>query len=110
MDETFGKVQQLIDKAETHKWVSTELANILRPTEAKGGRLYLTPKVHKPDSYYENSNGILFPPCRTIVSCSGSSTERISWFVDEIGQRYVVELPSWVNKTGVQTKQKSVKK
>ena len=96
IEDVFKKIIEKIDRAEKQKWISTELAEILKPLEAKGGRLYLTPKVHKPKCYYENDSGIWFPPCRTIISSNSSVTERISWFVDVISKNFVFQLPAYL--------------
>ena len=60
----------------------------------KPNRLYGLPKVHK--GIKEGSN---IPPCRPIVSNSGSNTETISALVDHYSKHLVKDLSSYVQDT-----------
>ena len=57
-------------------------------TDAKPGRFYILPKIHKPGN-----------PGRPIVSSNSHPTERISQFVDYHHQPLVHKLPSFVKDT-----------
>ena len=64
--------------------------NEMQPNE-KPGKMYGSPKVHK-----GIPEGQAIPPCRPIISNSGSQTELISALVDYHSKHEVKKLPSYV--------------
>ena len=90
------QIKEEIDKAEKLGHITKVDAKILQPEGIKAGRLYLLPKIHKLEKFYMNVNGKRFPPCRPIISGSGSLTERISWFVDQNCKEFMKKLPSYI--------------
>ena len=63
----------------------------LLPSNPRPGRFYLLAKIHK---------GVLPPPGRPIISAIGSSTEKISEFLDFFLQPSLPLIPSCVKDTG----------
>ena len=83
-------VIQIIEKGVQLNLISKADKNIMLPS-GKPNRLYGLPKVHK--GIKEGKN---IPPCRPIVSNSGSNTEMISAFVDYYSKHLVKDLNSYV--------------
>ena len=83
-------IEKLIEKGFQLNIISESDKNFMKPS-GKSNRLYGLPKVHK--GIKEGRN---IPPCRPIVSNSGSNTENISAFVDHHSNHLVKQLESYV--------------
>ncbi|XP_071124035.1 uncharacterized protein [Mytilus edulis] len=68
--------------------IDEDTIGYLKPENAKPGRLYLLPKIHKVNN-----------PGRPIVSANGHPTEKISEFVDFHLRSHVENLPSHIQDT-----------
>ncbi|XP_063406271.1 uncharacterized protein LOC134690225 [Mytilus trossulus] len=68
--------------------IDEDTIGYLKPVNAKPGRLYLLPKIHKVNN-----------PGRPIVSANGHPTEKISEFVDFHLRCHVENLPSHIQDT-----------
>ncbi|XP_071176278.1 uncharacterized protein [Mytilus edulis] len=68
--------------------IDEDTIGYLKPENAKPGRLYLLPKIHKVNN-----------PGRPIVSANGHPTEQISEFVDFHLRSHVENLPSHIQDT-----------
>ncbi|KAK6175800.1 hypothetical protein SNE40_014189 [Patella caerulea] len=82
----------LLSKMYGRKEITEKILTGLIPTDAEPGRFYLLPKIHK----------CLVPgkvPGRPIISGNGTSTERISAFIDEHIKELVPYYPSYVKDT-----------
>ena len=79
-------LQEMFDK----KHIDNDTFDYLRPleNEAKAGRFYMLPKIHKTGN-----------PGRPIVSANSHPTEKISEFVDHHLRPHVKELPSFIQDT-----------
>jgi hypothetical protein len=86
-------VALLVEKGYLQNLISKTDKTIMQPS-GKPNRLYGLPKVHK--NIKEGNN---IPPCRPIVSNSGSNTEMISALVDHYSKHLVKDLPSYVQDT-----------
>ena len=78
-----SEIRKFLTESKDAGHIDKNLAKNLLPDDPKAGALYLTPKIHKPDSFYEAPSGTKIPKGRPIVSGCGSNTERNSWFVDK---------------------------
>ena len=86
---TFTKdVDKALNKAESIGLIDKELKSALRPRNAKPGRFYTLPKIHKE---YDST-----PPGRPIISGNGTATEKISLFLDYHLKPLVPKLDSYV--------------
>ena len=83
-------VIQVIEKGVQLNLISKADKSVMLPS-GNPNRLYGLPKVHK--GIKEGKN---IPPCRPIVSNSGSNTEMISAFVDHYSKHLVKDLKSYV--------------
>ena len=77
------EILSLIKNGVENKIISESDAKIMQPN-GKPGKLYGIPKLHK-----GIPEGKRLPPCRPIVSNSGSNTEYISAFIDIHSKRLV---------------------
>ena len=80
----------LIEKGYQQKLISKENKDIMYPT-GKPNRFYGLLKVHK-----GIKEGMRIPPCRQIVSNSGSNTEILSALVDHFFKHLVRNLKAYV--------------
>ena len=85
------QITDVVNEGLNAGYISKKTAKQLIPAIAKAGKLYLTPKMHK--------TFLTFPKCRPIISGSGSSTERISWFCDIISKHLVPKMKSYIQDT-----------
>ena len=83
-------VAQILEKGYQQNLISKTDKNIMQPS-GKPNRLYGLPKVHK-----GIKEGKKIPPCRPIVSNSGSNTEMLSALVDYYSKHLVKNLQSYV--------------
>ena len=92
-------IKKFLTESKENNIIDNFLAKNLLPEEPRSGALYLTPKVHKPEKFYDTPSGNNIPQCRPIISGCGSNTERISWFVDSHVKDSVKNLESYVEDT-----------
>ena len=88
-----GEIRRVLDEGVQLEYISKNDRKVMEPPE-KPGRLYGMPKLHK-----EIKEGHSLPPLRPIVSGSGSSTEKISEFVDQCVKEQVREIESFIEDT-----------
>ena len=69
--------------------IGDDTFNYLNVSQARAGRFYLLPKIHKPD----------IPGRPIICSSNNHPTGNISWFVEYHIQKYVADLPSYFRDT-----------
>ena len=81
-------IEKVIQKGFELEIISKSDKDYMMPS-GKPNRLYGLPKMHKIE-------GKKFPPCRPIVSNSGSNTENISAFIDHHSRHLVKKLKSYV--------------
>ena len=93
-ESTFKAVNENIKDSITTNLITGALppksANLLKVPDAKPGRFYLLPKVHK---------NLDKPPGRPIVSGNGTPTERISQYVDEHIKPFAPKIDSYIKDT-----------
>ena len=87
-------VKNLVEEGRSLNYISEKDSRIMVPKEARPGRMYGLVKNHKP---VDVVTGI--PPLREVVSCSGSSTEFISAYVDHHLKPEVRKLNSFIEDT-----------
>ena len=87
-------MKNLVDEGKSLNYISEKDSCIMVPKEARPGRLYGLVRNHKP---IDQVTGI--PPLREVVSCSGSSTEFISAYVDFHLKPEVRKLISFIEDT-----------
>ena len=87
------EILRLIKSGVEQKIISDADAKIMEPN-GKPGKLYGVPKLHK-----GIQEGQRIPPCRPIVSNSGSNTEHTSAFIDQHSKHLVRKLDSYVEDT-----------
>ncbi len=81
-------VNNAIDQLKNRNILEEKMAEKLKTTNPKTPRLYLLPKIHKPNN-----------PGRPVVSSIECHTEKISQYVDHHLQPLTKELPSYVQDT-----------
>lgn len=82
------KITKSLEDMHDKGYIDFDTLEYLKPEEAKAGRFYLLPKIHK-----ENNPG------RPIVSANGHPTEKLSEFVDFHLRPFVENLPSHIKDT-----------
>ena len=82
------RVPFYVNRMHKDKLINNKTKQYLIQSDAKPGRFYILPKVHKPGN-----------PGRPIVSSNSHPTERLSHFVDYHLQPLVHKLPSFVKDT-----------
>ena len=80
LKEQTKRIEEIIEVGHTNDFISDQDLKAMKPS-GKSGRLYGNPKCHK-----GIKEGRVIPPCRPIISGSGSITEKISKFVDYYAQ------------------------
>ena len=88
------RVNDLVEFGHSKGFISDDDKTAMRLQTPKGGRLYGQPKVHK-----GIKPGAKIPPCRPIISNSGSNTEKISSYIDHFAKAEVFKLPSYIEDT-----------
>ena len=93
-DSPLQEIQQSINdnitKHLTTGALSQKTANLLQVQNAKPGKFYLLPKIHKDLSK---------PPGRPIISANEHPTERISEYVDTFLKQHIPKIPSYLKDT-----------
>ena len=84
------RVNDLVDLGHSKGFISDNDKTAMKLQTHKGCRLYGQPKVHK-----GIKQGAKIPPCRPIISNSGSNTEKISSYIDHFAKAEVFKLPSY---------------
>jgi hypothetical protein len=92
-DKMKQRMSSIIQTGLSQNIISSSDAKIMDPS-GQPGKLYGTPKMHK--GIKENRK---IPPCRPIVSNSGSNSEYMSAFVDIQSKHLVKNLESYVEDT-----------
>ena len=87
---TIRRINTILQEMFDQKHIYNDTFNYLQPLqkEAKAGRFYMLPKIHKTGN-----------PGRPIVSANSHPTEKISEFVDHHLRPHVKELPSYIQDT-----------
>lgn len=87
---TIRRINTILQEMFDNKHIDNDTFDYLRPleNEAKAGRFYMLPKIHKTGN-----------PGRPIVSANSHPTEKISEFVDHHLRPHVKELPSFIQDT-----------
>jgi hypothetical protein len=86
--ENAALVENAIDNLKIRGLLEEKLANRLKPENPRTPKLYLLPKIHKPNN-----------PGRPVVSSVGCHTEKISAYVDHNLQPINQKLPSYIKDT-----------
>ncbi|XP_064464338.1 uncharacterized protein LOC135375592 [Ornithodoros turicata] len=82
------KITKTLKGLKVSKKIDDNLFEYLLPHDPKPGRFYMLPKIHKPGN-----------PGRPIVSSNGTSTEKISTFVDHLLKDIPPKFPSYIKDT-----------
>ena len=87
-NEHAALVENALDGLKHQGLLEAKIADQLKPVDPRTPKLYLLPKIHKPNN-----------PGRPVVSSVGCHTERISAYVDHYLQPMNKQLPSYVQDT-----------
>ena len=84
----YDEIKATLDEGVKKGYFSKQFAKQMLPVKPKGGTFYLLPKVHKKFDK--------IPKGRPIISGSGSNTEMISWFCDQVLKEKVKDQDSYM--------------
>ena len=84
------KIQDNVNKHLKTGALSPKIANLLIVQNARPGRFYLLPKIHK---------SLQNPPGRPIISANQHPTENLSEYVDTYVKKHIKNIPSYLKDT-----------